>query len=163
MSVIYESRVATGLTQAELADMAKVTRRYIISLEKNIPLTPTDSVLLVLADLLGVTTESLKERYDKEYISKSEEVIESIRDLDIDYTEVVTNQYDFAAFRDFLSRASSLPMSHIKFSEYFRVNPAEISAYERKRCRTMPTSIHAALTSLGLSEMQIASIHVNTV
>lgn len=161
MSIIKDSRLATGLTQAELADMANVTRRYIISLERHVPENVPEGVLLVLSDLLGVTPDSLSNAYALEYQAKSNEILELIHDLEIDFS--FTSSLNFEDFRGFLGNQLNLPMSQIKFSEYFRVNPAEISAYERRRCRTMPTSIAEALAKIGLTPLQIASIHVNSI
>ncbi|MBK7509638.1 MAG: helix-turn-helix transcriptional regulator [Comamonadaceae bacterium] len=55
MNIITELRASAGLSQQELAALADITRRYIISLEKGIPNSVPIRVLEVLSEGTGVT------------------------------------------------------------------------------------------------------------
>lgn len=58
ISNLRERRTATGLTQAQIAEAAGVTRQTIIAIEKG-NYTPSVLLALKLARILGITVEEL--------------------------------------------------------------------------------------------------------
>lgn len=162
MNIITELRTSAGLTQQELADNAGITRRYIISLEKSIPNTVPIRVLEVLSEGTGVTPDSILKEYSKSQQAKIEHYVDLVNDaLQLsDRNDVV--KMDMTDFRYHLEDLTNLSMTQIKFCEYFGINPAALSIYERGACRTMPKEILEIFIRLGFSLEQAGSINVNT-
>lgn len=57
-SHLKETRLAAGLTQAELADLARVSRKTINTVENGV-FVPSTTLALTLARALGTTVEHL--------------------------------------------------------------------------------------------------------
>lgn len=159
MNIIATIRTNAGMTQQELADKANITRRYVISLEKSIPSTVPEAVLEVLSTLGGVAPDSIPNAYYYHRRDQIEYYTERIKDC-IGDTDL--SNMDMIDFRYHLEDITGLSMSQIKFAEYFGINPASLSVYERGGCRTMPTEIREVFLSLGFSEDQIGKLDVNT-
>lgn len=162
MNIITELRTSAGFTQQELADNAGITRRYIISLEKSIPNTVPIRVLEVLSEGAGVTPDSILKEYSKSQQAKIEHYVDLVNDaLQLsDRNDII--KMDMTDFRYHLEDLTSLSMTQIKFCEYFGINPAALSIYERGACRTMPKEILEVFIKLGFSLEQAGSINVNT-
>lgn len=162
MNIITELRTSAGLTQQELADNAGITRRYIISLEKSIPNTVPIRVLEVLSEGTGVTPDSILKEYSKSQQAQIEHYLDLVNDaLQLsDRNDVI--KMDMTDFRYHLEDLTNLSMTQIKFCEYFGINPAALSIYERGGCRTMPKEILEIFIRLGFSLEQAGSINVNT-
>ena len=162
MNIITELRASAGLSQQELAALADITRRYIISLEKGIPNSVPVRVLEVLSEGTGVTPDSIRKEYSKSKEMKIEHYIDLVNDaLQLsDRNDII--KMDMTDFRYHLEDLTSLSMTQIKFCEYFGINPAALSIYERGACRTMPKEILEVFIKLGFSLEQAGSINVNT-
>jgi len=162
MNIITELRTSAGFTQQELANHAGITRRYIISLEKSIPSTVPIRVLEVLSEGTGVTPDSILKEYSKSQQAQIEHYLDLVNDaLQLsDRNDVI--KMDMTDFRYHLEDLTGLSMTQIKFCEYFGINPAALSIYERGVCRTMPKEILEIFIRLGFSLEQAGSINVNT-
>ncbi len=162
MNIITELRTSAGFTQQELANHAGITRRYIISLEKSIPNTVPIRVLEVLSEGTGVTPDSILKEYSKSQQAQIEHYLDLVNDALqwSDRNDVI--KMDMTDFRYHLEDLTGLSMTQIKFCEYFGINPAALSIYERGGCRTMPKEIFEVFIKLGFSLEQAGSINVNT-
>lgn len=159
-NIVRRLREQAGITQVELANLGGVTRRYIISLERNVPATIPNGVLVVLSDLSDLPPDSIIETYKQSFNQKS---IETIAILKADRDWSVCFNSNMSEFREILGDVLGYHMSQIKFCEIFNVNPAALSAYELGDMRSMPKSIIKVLQSIGLNAESIRFIHYLTV
>ncbi len=159
MNILATIRNNAGMTQQELAEKAGITRRYVISLEKSIPNTVPEAVLEALSTLGGLTPDSILNHYFYHRRDQIEYYTERIKEH---LTGTDLSSMDMIDFRYHLEDLTGLSMSQIKFAEYFGVNPAALSIYERGGCRTMPSEIREVFLSLGFSEEEIGALDVNT-
>lgn len=159
-NIIKTLRERAGLSQVELSNLSGVTRRYIISLEKNIPKTVPDGVLLVLSEVADVPPDYVLDSYQSGFNGKTKEIYDRLKPR---YEGTVRFFGSLADLRHDISKILELNVSQIKFCELFAVNPAALSAYELGRMRSMPKSIQNVLKSLGFTDQAVNDIHKYTV
>lgn len=159
--VIKEMRKLANLTQEELAELAGVSRRYIISLEAAIPARAPRSVLMVLSERTGQPLEDLSKVYRDQYLDKSEVTISKLISLGV-YSAILST-YNMQDVRYLIGELLEVDyeMTQIKFCELFPINPSSLSAFESGR-RGIPTSLMRIFEKLQLSNKQIKDIISNT-
>lgn len=80
MNILKESRIQSGLTQAQLATKSGLSQAYINELEKGKKINPSISVLSRLAQALGVPlSQLLKDEFKTDITpTQPDEVISSL-------------------------------------------------------------------------------------
>jgi transcriptional regulator with XRE-family HTH domain len=128
------ARIEAGLSQVQLAKLAKVNRAAITAIEDGRTKRPSDAILAPLAMKLGISTEALRQRceifIEAPLDIKVPPAVENLM-LIPPYT---LNQY-YKSFRQWRHEIAKTPTA---LASMLRINPAVISRYEAGRLSGFP-------------------------
>ena len=135
------ARLQLGISQVELAKRAGVNRAAVTAIEDGRTKTPSDTILVPLANGLGTTVQELKENCVKFASSP----------LQIDAPPAVANlmvippytlsQY-YKSFQQWRKEIAKTPTA---LASMLRVNPANVSRYESGEMQAFPESLSRKL------------------
>lgn len=128
------ARIEAGLSQVQLAKLAKVNRAAITAIEDGRTKRPSDAILSPLATKLGISVEDLRKRCEN-FIDAPLEIkippaVENLM-LIPPYT---LNQY-YKSFSQWRREIAKTPTA---LASMLRINPAVISRYEAGRLSGFP-------------------------
>lgn len=150
-NVITRYRKDAGLTEADLANRAEVTRDYIVKLEQTMYTTPSGKVLEVLADLCYTTEEDIETEYLFEYAEKLREPVKKIElDWPIIHDNwkqrmVMSDVHPHTALREILAKEYGLRGSQVAWAKTFGIHQAVLNKFELGKTSRIPKAVALAL------------------
>lgn len=128
------ARLEAGLSQIELAKLAKVNRAAITAIEDGRTKRPSDAILAPLAVRLDTSVQDLKEKCEKFIESPLElKLPPAVENLML-IPPYTLNQY-YKTFRQWRREIAKTPTA---LASMLRINPAVVSRYEAGRLVGFP-------------------------
>ena len=142
MNTLKLARISAKLSQEQLADLAGVSRVYVIRVEQYLHAKPNSKLLTVLSIKTGISAQDLMAGYLNERSIGNIDVLHRINTYPIPSWEEMSSPVgDHQTFREQLMDWYILPVSRIKFCQMFGLYPMTISRYEKGPQVKLPISL----------------------
>lgn len=153
MNTITRYRKDANLTELQLANLAGVSRDYIVKLEQTTYTTPSGRILEVLSDLTYTTESEILAEYLAEWHAKTTG-IELMNDWELIKDEwrnelAKRDDHPHVILRQILARRIGIPGSQIRWAKWGSIHPAILSKYELGKTVRLAESIKDHLRRLG--------------